>query len=233
MVLGMIAPIGIVLGAPITLALRALPSGRDDQERGLRGLLVKALSSKAVVIFSHPIIALAIFDGSLFVLYFTSIFDSLMGSHIGHLLMSLHFLLAGILFFHVIIGIDPRPRQYPHIFRIVILFAAMSIHAFFSISLLSSTTLIGVDYYQSLATPWVSDLLADQRIGASIGWVMGEIPILLSLVATFLQWIRSDEREARRIDRASNRAKAVGEKDELDHYNDYLARLAKRDEELG
>lgn len=233
MVLGMIAPIGIVLGAPITLALRALPSGRDDQERGLRGLLVKALSSKAVVIFSHPIIALAIFDGSLFVLYFTSIFDSLMGSHIGHLLMSLHFLIAGILFFHVIIGIDPRPRQYPHIFRIVILFAAMSIHAFFSISLLSSTTLIGVDYYQSLATPWVSDLLADQRIGASIGWVMGEIPILLSLVATFLQWIRSDEREARRIDRASNRAKAVGEKDELDHYNDYLARLAKRDEELG
>ena len=233
MVLGMIAPIGIVLGAPITLALRALPSGRDDQERGLRGLLVKALSSKAVVIFSHPIIALAIFDGSLFVLYFTSIFDSLMGSHIGHLLMSLHFLLAGILFFHVIIGIDPRPRQYPHIFRIVILFAAMSIHAFFSISLLSSTTLIGVDYYQSLATPWVSDLLADQRIGASIGWVMGEIPILLSLVATFLQWIRSDEREARRIDRASNRAKALGEKDELDHYNDYLARLAKRDEELG
>lgn len=233
MVLGMIAPIGIVLGAPITLALRALPSGRDDQERGLRGLLVKALSSKAVVIFSHPIIALAIFDGSLFVLYFTSIFDSLMGSHIGHLLMSLHFLLAGILFFHVIIGIDPRPRQYPHIFRIVILFAVMSIHAFFSISLLSSTTLIGVDYYQSLATPWVSDLLADQRIGASIGWVMGEIPILLSLVATFLQWIRSDEREARRIDRASNRAKALGEKDELDHYNDYLARLAKRDEELG
>ena len=232
MVLGMIAPIGIVLGAPITLALRALPSGRENQERGLRGLLVKALSSKAVVIFSHPIIALAIFDGSLFVLYFTSIFDSLMGSHIGHLLMSLHFLLAGILFFHVIIGIDPRPRQYPYIFRIVILFAAMSIHAFFSISLLSSTTVIGVDYYQSLSTPWVSDLLADQRIGASIGWVMGEIPILLSLIATFLQWIRSDEREARRIDRASHRARALGEKDELDHYNDYLARLAKRDEEL-
>ena len=232
MVLGMIAPIGIVLGAPITLALRALPSGRENQERGLRGLLVKALSSKAVVIFSHPIIALAIFDGSLFVLYFTSIFDSLMGSHIGHLLMSLHFLLAGILFFHVIIGVDPRPRQYPYIFRIVILFAAMSIHAFFSISLLSSTTVIGVDYYQSLSTPWVSDLLADQRIGASIGWVMGEIPILLSLIATFLQWIRSDEREARRIDRASHRARALGEKDELDHYNDYLARLAKRDEEL-
>jgi putative copper resistance protein D len=190
------------------------------------------LSSRIVYIFSHPIIALAIFDGSLFALYFTPLFDILMGSHLGHLVMSIHFLLAGILFFHVIIGIDPRPKQYPHLFRIVILFAAMSIHAFFSISLLSSTTLIGEDYYAALATPWVDDLLADQRIGASIGWAMGEIPILLSLVATFIQWIRSDEREAARIDRASKRAKDRGEKDELDHYNDYLARLAKRDEEL-
>lgn len=232
MVLGMIAPIGIVLGAPITLALRALPSGRNDDERGLRGLLVRVLSSRMVYIFSHPIIALAIFDGSLFALYFTPLFDLLMGSHLGHLVMSIHFLLAGILFFHVIIGIDPRPKQYPHLFRIVILFAAMSIHAFFSISLLSSTTLIGGDYYAVLATPWVNDLLADQRIGASIGWAMGEIPILLSLVATFIQWVRSDEREAARIDRASKRAKDRGEKDELDHYNDYLARLAKRDEEL-
>ena len=99
--------------------------------------------------------------------------------------------------------------------------------------MLSSTTLIGGEYYRTLATPWISDLLADQRVGASIGWAMGEIPILLSLIATFIQWIRSDEREARRIDRASKRAKDLGEKDELDHYNDYLARLAKRDEELG
>lgn len=233
MVLGMIAPIGIVLGAPITLALRALPSGRGEQERGLRGLLVAALSFRVVLVLTHPIVALAIFDGSLFFLYFTNIFDSLMGSHLGHLLMSVHFLLAGMLFFHVIIGIDPRPKQYPHIFRIVILFAAMSIHAFFSISLLSTTSLIGENYYQSLATPWITDLLSDQRIGASIGWAMGEIPILLSLVATFIQWIRSDEREAARIERASNRAKDRGEKDDLDHYNDYLARLAKRDEELG
>jgi len=146
--------------------------------------------------------------------------------------MSLHFLLAGILFFHVIIGIDPRPKQYPFIFRIVILFAAMSIHAFFSVALLSSTSLVGAEYYETLATPWVLDLLEDQRIGASIGWAMGEIPILLSLVATFIQWIRSDEREAARIEKRSKLAKSRGEKDELERYNDYLAELAKRDKRL-
>jgi cytochrome c oxidase assembly factor CtaG len=76
------------------------------------------------------------------------------------------------------------------------------------------------------------DLLEDQRIGASIGWAMGEIPILLSLVATFIQWIRSDEREAARIEKRSKLAKSRGEKDELERYNDYLAELAKRDKGL-
>lgn len=232
MLLGMLAPIGIVLGAPITLALRALPSARDEQERGLKGFLITILASRLTAFLSHPIAALAIFDGSLFALYFTPLFDLLMGSHLGHVAMSLHFLLAGILFFHVIIGIDPRPKAYPYVFRIVILFAAMSIHAFFSIALLSSTALIGSEYYETLATPWVADLLEDQRIGASIGWAMGEIPILLSLVATFIQWMRSDEREAARFDRRSRLAKARGEKDELEQYNDYLRELAKRDERL-
>jgi len=240
MLLGMVAPIGIVLGAPITLALRALPAGRSlvasdgehETERGPRGLLAAILSSRFVAIMSNPIVALAIFDGSLFALYFTPIFEILMGSHLGHIVMSVHFLLAGILFFHVIIGIDPRPKQYPFIFRIVILFAAMSIHAFFSVALLSSTSLIGGEYYETLATPWVLDLLEDQRIGASIGWAMGEIPILLSLVATFIQWIRSDEREAARIEKRSKLAKSRGEKDELERYNDYLAELAKRDKRL-
>jgi putative copper resistance protein D len=108
----------------------------------------------------------------------------------------------------------------------------MSIHAFFSVALLSSTTLIGGEYYQSLATPWVNDLLQDQRIGASIGWAMGEIPILLSLIATFIQWMRSDDREAARIDRRAKLAKSRGEKDELEQYNDYLAELAKRDQRM-
>jgi cytochrome c oxidase assembly factor CtaG/putative copper export protein len=232
MLLGMVAPIGIVLGAPITLALRALPAGREVDERGPRGLLIAIISSRFVAVWSNPIVALAIFDGSLFALYFTPLFDLLMGSHLGHVVMSLHFLLAGILFFYVIIGIDPRPKEYPFIFRIVTLFAAMSIHAFFSIALLSSTTLIGAEYYQNLATPWVTDLLVDQRIGASYGWAMGEVPILLSLVATFIQWMRSDEREAARIERRSKLAASRGEKDELGKYNDYLAELAKRDQKL-
>jgi len=229
MVLGMIAPIGLVLGAPMTLALRTLPQGRNSDERGVRGSLIAALHSKIGVIYTNPIVALAIFDGSLFALYFTDLFAVLMQSHVGHLFMSLHFLAAGFLFFFIIIGVDPNPRRVHHLVQIVILFAAMSIHAFFSVALMSTTTLIDKGFYASLQTPWLGDALADQKLGGSIGWAMGEIPILIALVATFINWMRDDSREAKRIDRNTARQAAMGEPDDLANYNQYLLDLAKRD----
>ena len=229
MVLGMIAPIGLVLGAPMTLALRTLPQGRNSDERGVRGSLLAALHSKVGVITTNPIVALAIFDGSLFALYFTDLFSVLMQSHIGHLFMSLHFLAAGFLFFFIIIGVDPNPRRVHHLVQIVILFAAMSIHAFFSVALMSTTTLIDKGFYASLQTPWLGDALADQKLGGSIGWAMGEIPILIALVATFINWMRDDSREAKRIDRNTARQAAMGQPDDLANYNQYLQELAQRD----
>ena len=221
MILSMIAPIFIVLSAPITLALRTLPQGRNSEERGIRGWFISILHSKVSMIWTHPIVVLAIFDGSLFALYFTSLFGDLMSSHFGHLLMNLHFIGAGLLFFFVIVGVDPNPRRTHHLVRMVILLAAMSIHAFFSVALMSSRTLIDGGYYEVLARPWATDLLADQRAGASFGWAMGEIPILIAFIATFIQWIRSDAREAKRADKNSEK--------NLAEYNEYLRKLADRE----
>jgi putative copper resistance protein D len=228
MLLGMIAPIFIVMGAPITLALRTLPQSRDGKERGVRAFALTALHSRYSIILTNPITALALFDGSLFVLYFTDLFGNLMGNHAGHLLMNIHFILAGFLFFNVIIGVDPNPRKYPHIVRIVILFAAMSLHAFFSVALMSESTLIDGGYYGSLQTSWLPDLMADQRAGGTVGWAMGEIPILIALVATFILWMRDDKRETDRIDRNEARLAAMGEPDELAEYNAYLNRLQQQ-----
>lgn len=229
MIIGMIAPIGFVLSAPMTLALRTLPIGRDADERGIRGSLISLIHSKVLGFYTNPIVVLAIFDGSLFLLYMTPLFGAMMHSHTGHLIMDIHFLLSGYLFFHVIIGVDPNPKKVPHIVRIIVLFAAMSIHAFFSITLLSTSTLLDGGYFATLHRTWNTDLLVDQHLGGSIGWAMGEIPILLALIATFIQWVRDDSREAVRIDRAAQRADAMGEDDELAEYNRYLASLGERD----
>lgn len=233
MILGMLAPIGLVLGAPLTLALRTLPQGRTPEERGVRGSLLAALHSRYSVIITNPVVALALFDGSLFVLYFTNLFGDLMQNHAGHLFMNVHFLLTGYLFFSVIIGIDPNPRKVPHVVRIVILFAAMSIHAFFAISLLATSTLIDGGYYKAIATPWVTDLLADQHAAGSVAWAMGEIPVLLAITATFIQWMRDDSRETKRIDRNEARMAAMGEPDDLAQYNNYLGKLQRRSEREG
>ena len=105
----------------------------------------------------------------------------------------------------------------------------MSIHAFFSVALMSASTLIDGGYFAALKSPWLTDLLADQRIGGSIGWAMGEVPILLALVATFVNWMRDDTRETKRIDKNIERAAAMGQPDELATYNKYLQDLAQRD----
>jgi len=229
MVLGMIAPIGLVMGAPITLALRTLPQSRDGQERGVRTLALSVLHSRYSKVLTNPITALALFDGSLFVLYFTDLFGNMMQNHVGHFLMSAHFILVGFLFFNVIIGINPNPRRYPHILRIVILFGAMSLHAFFSIALMSETSLIDGGYYESLRTPWITSALDDQKAGGSVGWAMGEIPMLLALISTFILWMREDKRETVRIDRNEARLAAMGEPDELAQYNSYLNKLQERE----
>jgi len=229
MVIVSVAPIAIILGAPITLALRTLPGSRDGVERGLRGHLQSALNSRTVSWVSHPIWALIVFDASLFGLYFTDAFASLMRWHLGHTVMDLHFLAVGLLFFYVIVGVDPNPRRTPHLVRIVLLLVAMSVHAFFSVALMATNSLIDGGYFAELQRPWAVDLLADQQMGGSLGWGLGEVPIVLALIATFIQWVRADNREARRIDRAADRAEATGEEDELAAYNAYLQRLAERD----
>jgi cytochrome c oxidase assembly factor CtaG/putative copper export protein len=225
-----LAPIGLVLGAPITLALRALPAGTPPGERGARGMLNAAVHSKVAKFYANPIVALIIFDGSLFVLYLTPLFGKLMSSHFGHVFMNFHFLGAGLIFFYVIIGIDPSPNRVPHLVRFVLLLAAMSIHAFFSVSVMSSTTLFDSGYFASLHRPWWPDLLTDQHTGGALGWAMSDIPIVIAMVAHFIQWSKDDSREAKRLDRASDRAVSKGEDDELAKYNARLAALAKRDE---
>ena len=228
MLLSMIVPILLVLGAPATLALRSIPAHAGDP--GAREWLVAFLNSRYVHFFSNPIVAATIFVTSFFGLYFSALFPILMANHWGHLYMQVHFLLAGYLFFWTLIGVDPGPKRPPYPVRILVLLAAMSVHAFFNIAILQSNEVLAGNYFASLQRPYLSDLLADQRVGGGIGWAMGEAPLLIVMITLAWQWSRSDDREARRTDRQADRAAAgQGGRDELAEYNEYLSRLAQRD----
>jgi len=221
MTLSMIAPIFLVLGMPTTLALRALPSASDPEHRNARDWILAGIHSPYSRLVSHPLIVLAIFTFGLYGLYLTSFFSTLMGSHTGHVLMEIHFLLTGLLFAWVIVGLDPMPREFPHWARLVLVLVAISLHAFFAIAIMQASVPIGDAWYSQVTPPWITDPLADSNLAGGIAWGFGEVPTLMLMVLVAVQWSRSDTRLAKRLDRAADRDGDA----ELNTYNEQLARL--------
>ncbi|MFF3751902.1 cytochrome c oxidase assembly protein [Streptomyces sp. NPDC002018] len=222
MVISMVSPILLLLGAPVTLALRALPvAGRG--RKGPRELLLAVLHSRYVRIITHPAFTIPLFIASLYGLYFTPLFDFLMGSRAGHIAMMVHFLAVGLVFFWPIMGIDPGPHRPGHLLRMLELFAGMPFHAFFGIALMMATEPMVAAYRDPPGSLGI-DALSDQNAAGGIAWAFSEIPSVLVLIALVYQWYRSEQRQARRSDRAADRD---GDK-ELAEYNAYLASLRAR-----
>lgn len=226
MSLVMLLPIFFVLGAPATLALRALPK-RHDGSRGPREWLLTVVHSKAAAFFSHPVIAAANFAGSMVIFYFTPLFYLALTTHIGHIGMVVHFTLAGYMFVNVLVGIDPGPKRPAFPLRVVLLFATMAFHAFFGITIITMNSLLAADYFGALGLPWGVDALADQEAGGEITWGIGEVPTVTLVIAVAVGWIRSDRRTQRRLDRRADRDGDA----ELRAYNAMLERMAAEDGE--
>lgn len=222
MLLSMVAPIFLALAAPMTLALRTLPGPRQPGEVSPRAMLLSFLQSRFSRVVTHPIVGPVLFVGSLYGLYFTGIFEALMSSHWGHAIMEIHFLTVGLLFYYVLIGIDPSPHSLAPIARFGTLLVTVPFHAFFAIAVMSSNTVFALDYWKSLDRPYRTDLLADQYLGGGMAWAMGEIPLVLVMVAILSQWFRSDAREAKRFDRSEDRNDDAA----LEAYNARLRDLA-------
>ncbi|MFG2472048.1 cytochrome c oxidase assembly protein [Streptomyces canus] len=219
MVISMLSPILILLGAPVTLALRALPVAGKGR-KGPRELLLALLHSRYMRIITHPAFTIPLFIASLYALYFTPIFDFLMGSKTGHIAMMVHFLAVGVVFFWPIIGVDPGPQRPGYLMRMLELFAGMPFHAFFGIALMMASEPM-VETFKNPPASLGIDALSDQNYAGGIAWAFSEIPSVLVLIALLFQWYGSEQRQAKRTDRAADRD---GDKD-LEAYNAYLASL--------
>lgn len=226
MVLAMVTPILLVLGAPATLALRALKPAEQRGDRGPREWLNAFLNSRFSKFVTHPAVAAPVFVLSLYALYFTPLFGMLMNDHLGHLFMGVHFLVSGFLFYWVIIGVDPAPRKVPFLLRLLLLLVVMGFHAFFGIAIMEQTTPIAAEFYGQFDIPWMQDPMADQYQGGGFAWALGEIPTLLVMLALVVQWSRDDERQERRRQRHSSRGDS--DDSDMDAYNEYLAELDRR-----
>jgi putative copper resistance protein D len=227
MALTMVAPLFLVLGAPVTLALRAL-TPRRDSSRGPREWLLIFVHSKFSQLVTHPLFAAANFAGSIVLFYYSDAFGYAMRDHVGHELMNLHFALTGYIFVLTMIGTDPLPRRAPYPMRLLLLLATMGFHAFFGVAIMGGTGLLAADYFGNLGRTWGPSALLDQQMGGAVAWGIGEVPTLLVAIGVAVMWSRSDARESRRTDRAADRNNDA----DLTAYNDMFAKLAERDARL-
>ncbi len=225
MVLAMVIPVLLVPGAPVTLIMRAVEKRHDDS-RGLREWVLWAVHTKYARFVAHPIVAAVLFASSLVTFYYTPLFAWATHEHIGHEWMIVHFLITGYLFAQSLIGIDPGPNRLPYAARLLLLIGTMAFHAFFGLSLMDGSGLLLADWYGAMGRTWGADPLTDQHTGGAIAWGIGELPTAMLTIIVSVQWFNSDARDAKRLDRASDRS---GNQD-IDEYNAMLAKLAAQKE---
>lgn len=200
MLIGMLVPLLLALGGPLTLVREALPPAEPGGLAGPREWLGTLGNSPLLRLLTHPIVALGIFAGAPFLLYFTSLFDAAARFHWAHIAVNACFLVIGYLFAWAAVGVDPPPRPMPNLARLGMLLAAMPFDIVFGAMVMTTGRVIGngpagANMYSALALPWVPSLLADQHLAGGIALAIGEVTLLAAMAALLLRWNRIDAAE--------------------------------------
>jgi putative membrane protein len=180
LIIGMLAPLLLVLARPVTLALRALPPGRTR-----RGLLTVARSAP-VSLLLYPPVAATLDVGGLWALYRTRLFAATHDHPWAHALVHLHVLFAGLLFSAAICQLEPLRHRYPVTFRAATLVAAGAAHAVLAKSLWVTPP------------PGTAFSPADVHTGAELMYYGGDLAEIALAVVVAAQWYAAGGRALRR-----------------------------------
>lgn len=176
LLIGMLAPLGLVIAAPLTLALKTLPSSKGRK-------ITFLLGSTFFHYFSHPITALFLNIGGMFLLYLTPLYSEMMSNQFLHHLLHFHFLAAGYLFVWAIAGPDPAPYRPSLRLRFVVLFISMATHAYLS----------KVMYAYNFPRNTFHSL-EEIKEAAKLMYYGGDLAEVLLAIAFFSVWYRTEGR---------------------------------------
>ena len=184
----------LLLGAPVTLLLRA--AGPTWRRR-----ILAALESRAVAIVAwHPLG----WFGMAAVMWWAHLgplFEAALERPPVHVAEHALFLAAALLFWRPVVGVDPGPFRLGHGGRLAYLSLAMAPNLLLGMVLYAEGAVLYPTYAVSAGA------LADQRLGATIMWVGGDLLFTLALGLVVAAWMRS---ERARLERAAAIGRPAG-----------------------
>jgi cytochrome c oxidase assembly factor CtaG len=199
-VLLMVTPLLLALGAPLTLVLATAPFA--DRLRVLgRSTLARALT--------FPLVITVLLIVPPFLLYLTPLYETTLRHSAVDEVVRLGLLCCGFVYFWTRLRLDPTPREDHHLVSFGISFAEVIVDAALGL-ILWLGPLRAADYYQALARTWGPDLRTDQIVGAGILWIGGDLAGLPFVGALFTRWMRDDDRQAEQIDRELDEQEETG-----------------------
>ncbi|MEX0991786.1 MAG: cytochrome c oxidase assembly protein [Actinomycetota bacterium] len=187
LLLVLVAPPMLALGAPITLALRA------STPRVRTRVLVPLLRSPAARFLSNPIVGWVLLIGVSFGVHVTPIFDQALRSGVVHGAEHIVWLTAALIYWWPIVGRDPSPHRISFPVRMLSLFLAMPAMSFLALAIYSATVPLAPTY--AALNP--SNALADQQSAAVLMWLFGNVLLTVAILAVAIAWKHHDtERSA-------------------------------------
>jgi cytochrome c oxidase assembly factor CtaG len=203
LLLTMVAAPLLVLGAPVTLALRA--SSRSVRER----VVLPLVHSRVARLLSHPVVSWSAFVAAMWATHFTSVYEEALGSETIHSLEHVLYVATAVLFWRPVMGLDPGPSRISHPARLLYLFLSMPPMAFLGLAIYSSDQVL-YPHYLATAAAHGTSALADQHLAGALMWITPMVLFLPAMAFVLFDWMTTDAREADRVDARLDRMAAAG-----------------------
>lgn len=191
LVLTMVAPPLLALGAPVTLLLRVASPGARHR------FMLPVLHSWPVKAISWPPVGWTFFAVVMAATHFSPLFNAALENEALHSGEHLLYLLAGVLFWWPVIGADPIRWRLSPIGRMVYLAAQMPFNTAVGLAIYFSPAIL-YPHYAFLRRTWGPDPLTDQQVAGIVMWGFGDVILLGALVLAVEAWLRADEKRSRR-----------------------------------
>ncbi|WP_043685766.1 cytochrome c oxidase assembly protein [Streptomyces xylophagus] len=193
--LDLIAPLGLALGDPLRLALRALPGRAGARAQG-------ALTGRLVRLLTFPLVSTGLVLTTELTIYFTPYFETALANDWLHQLMYLQLLLAGSLFvLPVLTREEALPAWCTHPVRAALVFLDGIVDAVPGIVVMTHGTLIAGAWYLKHSPSWAPDVQHDQQLGGGAMVGIAELVAVPFLLAILVQWARTERAETVALDR--------------------------------